>query len=399
MKGAASRTRRDPRVCLTSGPGALALSLLLVFGLPRPSARAEDFLDYRYEDYSETGGRVNVRTQGVSGNEDLGLDTKLSFTILDDAIAGATPTGAPAPTGSTQVPLSTLTDHRKAWEIDLARQWGPVAVTAGVSESREHDYISKGWSLNTRTDLNQKNTEVLLGVAGHNDSVETFFDPQRLYLDKQAVSVIAGIQQLLDPRTQVTLDVTWGRETGFLSDQYKLVVKTIEILPGVTLPEYFAENRPGERNMGTLYLALNHAYPALKGALEASYRLYGDTFGVVSNTAELRWIQKWGPRATLAPEFRLTRQDAANFYFYNLDSTDIIPSRIPDSAGAAYSSDYRLSSFYAATVGVRATWALADHVRLEAACERYGMRGTDGVTPQSAYPVANIVSAGARFSW
>jgi hypothetical protein len=344
MKGAAVVRRPGPKGCQApKGASTLALSLFLILALPRPSALAEDFLDYRYEDYSETGGRVNVRTQGVAGSEDLGLDTKLSFTLLNDAIAGATPTGAPAPPGSTQVPLSNLTDHRKAWEIDLTRQLGPVAVTAGVSESREHDYISKGWSLNTLTDFNQKNTGLLLGIAGHNDNVETFYDPQRLYLDKQAVSVIAGIQQLLDPRTQVTVDVTGGRETGFLNDQYKLVVKTIEILPGVTLPEYFAENRPGERNMGTLYVSLNHAYPALKGAIEASYRLYGDTFGVVSNTAEARWIQKLGAQVTLAPELRLSHQSSAKFYYYNLDATDVTPTRTPDPNGAAYSSDYRLS--------------------------------------------------------
>jgi hypothetical protein len=378
---------------------ALALSLFLIFTLPRTSALAEDFLDYRYEDYSETGGRVSVRTQGVNGNEDLGLDMKLSFTLINDAIAGATPTGVPASPGSTQVPLANLTDHRKAWEVDFSRQLGPVNVSLGASESREHDYISKGWSLNTLTDLNQKNTELLLGIAGHNDNVETFYDPQRLYLDKQAFSAIAGVQQLLDPRTSVTVNVTWGRETGYLDDQYKLVIKTIEILPGVTLPEIFTENRPGERNMGTLYVALNHAYPALKGALEASYRLYGDTFGIVSNTAEARWIQKLGSQVTLAPEARISHQGAAKFYYYDLDATDITPTRIPNPNGAAYSSDYRLSSFDAATLGLRATWKLAEHVQLEAAYERYAMRGTDGVTPQSAYPVANIVSAGARFSW
>ncbi|HEY5227917.1 MAG TPA: DUF3570 domain-containing protein [Opitutaceae bacterium] len=379
-------------------PAALTLAAILILAAPR-LARAEDFIDYRYEDYSETGGRVSVRTQGISASEDIGTDMRFAFTFINDAIAGATPNGVPAPPGTSQVPLTNLTDHRKAWDTDLSRQFGIVNVLVGYSQSREHDYVSRGWSLSTLTDFNQKNTELLVGVAGHNDNVETFFTPQHLYFDKQAFSAIAGLQQLLDPRTSVTLNVTWGRETGFLADQYKLAVKTIAILPGTTLLEYFAENRPGERNMASVFASVNRAYPALKGALEASYRLYGDTFGIVSNTAEVRWVQKLGTRVTLAPELRFSQQDAAKFYYYNLDNTSIIPTRVPNPSGAAYSSDYRLSAFDAVTCGLRATWKLAEHLRLEAAYARYAMRGTDGTTPQSAYPTANIVSAGARVSW
>jgi hypothetical protein len=197
----------------------------------------------------------------------------------------------------------------------------------------------------------------------------------------------------------VTLDFTWARETGYLDDQYKLVQKTEELVPGSFFPLVFAENRPDERNMGTLFASIDRAYPGAGGAVEASLRFYGDTFGITSATVELRWIQRLGKRLTLAPEARLARQGAAGFYYYDLDATGITPTGVPDTRGPAYSSDYRLSAFDAVSCGLRATLKVAPHVQLEALCERYGMRGRDGVTPQSAYPVANIISAGAKISW
>src|ERR1700722_11394523 len=221
--------RRRPARGTPASPGlpALPLALVLLLASPR-AARADDFLAYKYESYDEAGGRMGIRTQGLAASEDIGADFNVAVTLVNDAIAGASPNGIPAPAGSSQVPLASLTDHRKDWEVDLSRKLGDFSVTAGTSQSREHDYVSRGWSLNTQADLNQKNTTLLLGVAGHSDDVETFYDAQHAYVGKQATSAIIGVTQVLGPRTFVSLDFTWSRETGYLADQYKLVQKTEE---------------------------------------------------------------------------------------------------------------------------------------------------------------------------
>ena len=174
---------------------------------------------------------------------------------------------------------------------------------------------------------------------------------------------------------------------------------TEELVPGSFFALPFAENLPGEHNSGALLASVNQAFPNVGGALEASYRFYGDTYGVKASTVAVRWIQKIGDRFTLAPELRLYRQGAAGFYYYNLDDTDIVPTVVPNGNGPAYSSDYRLSSFDAVTCGIKATLKVQQHVQLELAYDRYAMRGRDGATPQSAYPLANIYTAGARITW
>jgi hypothetical protein len=44
-------------------------------------------------------------------------------------------------------------------------------------------------------------------------------------------------------------------------------------------------------------------------------------------------------------------------------------------------------------------WNATEALQFDAAYERYDMRGSDGVTPQSAYCQADIVTVGAKFSW
>ena len=198
----------------------------------------------------------------------------------------------------------------------------------------------------------------------------------------------------------MTFNLTWGQSNGFLSDQYKLVQKSIELAPGIFLPFTFGENRPDHRTRWIALAALNHSYPDLAGAIEASYRFYHDTFGTDAHTLELRWLQRIGKTFILQPELRLYDQSAANFYYYQLDNTSIVPAGgIPRTQGPFYSSDYRLSSLRTSTYGLKAIWTPSARWQLDAALEQYDMRGKDGVTPKSAYPRAAIWTLGAKYSW
>jgi hypothetical protein len=369
---------------------------ILAWHLPR-EARGDGEAAYQYEDYREAGGRIAVREQSGSLAQDLAEGVNLKLTGTLDAIAGATPTGQPAAPGSGQVPLANLTERRKEWTGDLTGSWADFSVDAGFADSRESDYVSAGWSLNTHTEFNQRNTDLLVGVAGTSDRVEVFFEPA--YLPKHTADGVVGLTQVLDPLTYVALNLTWGRAAGYLGEQHKLVEKTIQVLPGIFLPESFGENRPGEKDHGAAKLTLDRAFPALRGSLEASYRFYRDTFGISGQTGEVSWYQHLGARLLLRPLLRGYDQTAAHFYYYNLDQTAIVPVRLPNGRGPYYSSDYRISALASWSAGLKAVWTLNAHCSLDLAFERYQMRGRDGVTPQSAYPLAAITTAGARFTW
>lgn len=386
--------------CFTSRPPRIDACLLLTglaLALPR-AGRGEDALSYKYEDYREAGGRISVRTQSAEVEQDLNPDTKVKLAGTIDAITGATPNGQPAPAGTDQVVLVPMHDRRKAWNAELDRQFARIALSLGLANSRESDYVSTGWSLNTVTDFNRKNTTLLAGVAGTDDDVKVFFQPQ--YAKKRGNDLIAGVTQLLDPRTSVTFNVSWGRATGYLADPYKLVQKNIQVFPGIFLRSTFGENRPAERDKWIALAAVNRAFPESNGTLDASARFYHDTFGTNSGTLDLAWLQRLGGRFILTPHLRYYQQDAADFYHYRLDDTSIVPvGGPPNPQGVFYSSDYRLSALRTASYGLKAVWAMTDRFQLDAALERYAMRGTDGVTSQSAYPRATIATGGVKFSW
>jgi hypothetical protein len=385
------------KTALFSRARAAALAVALTWLAPR-AARAEDAIDYKYQDYREMGGRIAVKTQGAHIEKALGTDTQLKLEGILDAIAGATPTGQPAPAGSDQVPLTHLTERRKAWDASLAHQFTVLKATIGVANSRESDYVSTGWSFNTAVDFNQKNTTLLAGVAGTDDDVKVFYQSERA--KKRTNDVLLGITQLLGPRTSVSLNLTWGRQRGYLSDPYKLVQKETEIVPGVSLPLTFGENRPGERDKWIAFLGLNQALTEAHAAVELSYRLYHDDYGIDAHTFEAAWFQHLGERVTLRPGVRFYDQSAARFYHYRLDDTAIVPTAgAPHPEGPFYSSDYRLSALQTFTYGAKLIWNVTDAWQIDAAFERYDMRGTDRVTPQSAYARANIIIAGAKFSW
>lgn len=360
--------------------------------------RGDNSFSYKYEDYSEAGGRMDIKTDGALVSQDLSPDMHFQAEGVIDAIAGATPNGQPAPAGSDQVVLTEMHDRRKAWNAALSRQFSGTDVSIEYAHSLESDYLSNGASLDTKTDFNDKNTELLLGLAGTDDRVKVFY--QSSWVVKRSKSAVLGVTQLLSPLTSLTANISWDRDTGYLSDPYKLVQKSVEVAPGIFLPFTYSENRPDLRNKWVVLLDLNHAVPSLKGAVDGSYRFYHDTYGTDAHTIELSWIQKIGRGFYLEPELRGYQQSAASFYHYQLDSTSIIPTGgAPNPHGPFYSSDYRLSNMRTYTYGLKGVWNVTAAVRLDFKMEEYVMRGADGVTPQSAYPRARIVNAGLTLSW
>ena len=288
------------------------------------------------------------------------------------APAPATPPAPAADAG--KVPKAEFSDERYAGNFELIKKINRHTLSTLFSYSTESDYDSMGIALKDAVDFNLKNTTLLYGGAYTHDKITP---ANGIPADsKDTVDAILGLTQVLDPRTILTVDFTLGRSQGLLSDPYKVVALNGQLVP---------ENRPDTKDKQIAFLSLAHFFPSVDGSLEGSYRLYNDTFGILAHTAELAWYQKFGRRWIVRPLFRYYTQTAADFYAVRFTGE-------PEF----YSSDYRVSALESLGYGLKLVFLPNSRLQFDAEYLRYDQSGTDGVTPEDAYPSANAVILGVR---
>jgi len=369
------------------------LPLGLTFGLPQ-LLRAENQVDYRYEYYNEDNNRMSIYTHSVYFEQKLVDAVTAKGELVYDGISGATPKGTLLPSG--QIALTHLQDNRRSISLEFDGKIGNNTLTPGFAYSKESDYESYGLSLNDAIDFNDKNTTLQYGVSQNFDSVRnTDYNTGKFnWSDKYSTEGIIGISQLLSPKTIFTADFTFGNDSGYLSDPYRLA----NYLPtGFPQSVGVPERRPSHRNKEILYASLTHHFDAVNASLEGSYRFYNDSYGVVANTAGLSWHQWLGKHLIVEPFFRFYEQSAANFYATTFNGPFTIN---PNGPPGLHSSDYRLSELYTTDAGLEATGVINDHVHIVAGYHRYEMHGLGGsAAPSAMYPQANVFTIGFSILW
>ncbi|MDQ8205088.1 DUF3570 domain-containing protein [Pelagicoccus sp. SDUM812003] len=373
---------------------ALLLGLTLQLASPR-SARAEDRLEYKWQDYAEDDGRIRVKSHYLFAQKEINTFTTARFQGVVDAIAGATPTGVPADEDSGELPLSDLVEEREAGAFSLEYRPGETILGFEYARSDEDDYLSNSYTIRYSRYLNKRNTTLRTAYSFIDDDITPpAIDPQK----KESHEFLFGIAQLLDPKTTLSIDLTYSDIDGYLTDPYKQVLKDIEIVNGLTLPLIFAERRPEKRERYIFQTNAKRYFDTLDASLDATYRFFDDNWDIESHTLDLAWYQKLGEKWTLRPHLRYYRQSAAEFYSPDLNQTDIIPESSPGPDTPFYSSDYRLSSLSSLTYGLKAIYQLSEWATLDLNFERYDMSGEDELTSPQAYPDASIFTVGVSIS-
>lgn len=362
--------------------------------------RAEEHLDYRYEDYREENGRMHIQTHAVAFGAQLTSNVEVDGELVYDAVSGATPNGG-LPTANRSSWLTEIKpDVRQAGSLSAAIGWGINTTTPQLAYSLEHDYESCGYAVNHAFAFNDKNTTLTLGLAVTHDRIfaASLSGESR---HKDSGDLLLGITQLLGPKTYLTANLIVGTAHGYLDDPYKAV--HIPYYPDPLNPDpaavTFGERRPRQRDKQIGYLSLTHFITPLNGSIETSYRFYHDSYDILSHTFTVSWYQKIGKHLILAPMFRFVDQSAADFYLpqlpgdYTLDDPgDPFYAPLPKH----YSSDYRLAALQTFTYGLSATIKIKDRFGIDLGYKRYEMVGKDGATSSVLFPKANVFSIGGR---
>jgi len=351
--------------------------------------------DLSYQVYQERADRIRIESYYFRTQFDFDNGTTLKFQYLEDAISGASPTGALP--GNEQSFLTEIEDVRTGVLYALSHQFGDHTVEAEFSRSSEDDYLSYGFALSDKWELNQKNTTFTYGVNYIDDQVTVLGLPDQ---GKKSYDLFAGVTQIIDKNTTVSINFTMGYSEGYLNDPYKLIQRNETInfpgIPPIPVVNVYSENRPDSRLRQVLQLEGKHFFEKANASLDVMLRFSNDDYGVFSQTAEVEWRQGIGDSWEINPFMRYYQQNAADFFTNTLNNIAVVnPPTYPDGSGPHYSSDYRLSSFNALSLGLRLRYEINENISMSAAYEYYTMSGQGSdQAPSQAYMDADIWTFG-----
>lgn len=428
-----SFNRRTATTARPKWPALVLAGGLCVAQIHRARA-GENGFSARQSYYTEDNNRIKVETQSALFKCNITPRIAVNGEFVHDAISGATPTGVPGPghidrtittPGATRVPMLHMQDERFAGNASVELTLGRHHFTPQFSYSEEGDYVSRGAAMTYALDLNEKNTTLIFGWSHNWDTV--YSDSRRQdKFNKEADEFIVGVNQLLGPKTLLTVNFVYGDSQGYLNDPYRrFVFRNVpdaldeSLVMNPYAPTDFPEQRPDNRQKEVVFVRLTQFITPLHASVEGSYRFYHDSWDTDSHTVNLTWFQKLGKRVVVAPMFRYYWQTAVDFYYPSLPGApnSVIPAgeyvlKQPSDPGylveevfqnpvtpAYYSADYRLSALQTFTCGVSVNVKATDWLSFDASYERYIMEGLDHQTDVSAYPQADMFTIGARLKF
>ncbi len=321
-------------------------------------------LEYAYSLYSESSipaskisagstDRYDIDTHQFHLRAPIGTYVSLGLDVMHETMTGASPWFTePGADGDPVVVMTgaSIEDARTdvLGSVSLIGERSRTTFSGGASV--EDDYRSVNVGFGREKDYNQKNSTISWGFgysSDHIDPTTTSFNPNPIEHSKKAGAFSLGLSQVLNHYSVAQTSFTYQYEEGFLSDPYKLVSAG-----GVNR----ADQRPETRHQLAWLSRYRQHFERVHGSLHGDYRLYYNTWGVLSHTLELGWYQGLFERATLAPSVRYYTQSAAEFY---------APFFAPTlTAGEDATSDYRLSPYGALSFKLRAELRLQQLLRV-----------------------------------
>ncbi len=327
--------------------------------------------------YSEDA-RVTAIEPVVRARKEIGDDEFMTYRLVVDSLTGASANGA-IPTASPQTFTSpsgdaTYTTPANETPLDPSFHDTRVALNAewetpldqylkgifSVNASNEFDYTSLGVAATLAWDFNNRNTTFTTGLSYSLDNVKpvggipdgltampTTTAVKKATLggsdNKTVADLLVGITQVIDRKTLMQFNYTYGMDDGYLTDPYKILsVVTSPSSDTLAATPYLYEKRPDSRARNALYWKTVHQFD--EDVINFSYRYYWDDWGITSHTLDARYRYEMGGGHYLMPHARYYLQDKADFYYYKL-----VDGAIPEYASA----DYRLADLSTTTLGLK----------------------------------------------
>jgi hypothetical protein len=225
---------------------------------------------------------------------------------------------------------ATFSDLRQAARGGLSFETASVGLDAGYSYGWENDYRSHTLSVAARGDFLERNFTLGLAYTRNFDRVcdqaNTFapsvidlrplatsqgcFQPGQVELTTRKLSIDTfepALSWTATPLLLLQLGGTLQILDGFQSNPYRAV----SLGPEGREPQ---ERLPQHRQRYAVFARAHQAIVPLRAAARGSVRVYRDTWDVTAATAELEWLQYFGPSLMAGVRGRFHKQGGAIFF-------------------------------------------------------------------------------------
>ncbi len=312
--------------------------LLCIVGMQSGFCSDIDHISYKFQYYDDNND-VNVITNTTTISKGFGEHVRLNLSYLFDGITGASRNDdrglLDTLDGTTAASETKEHRHEVKGGLTFMFDWlrlfnreketeDPMFLSITGINSRESDYTSRTISGSVSQDLFQRNTTIGASYTKSFDNYNpsprfdsaiitipgyTFFgdeeeDRGRRQTDRLALSVTQGITLT----TIASVIVGYNYDRGYLARPYYVY------LPKDTTI-FYHENLPSERTSLTLTGRLNQYIPTKNGtAVHLDYRLYYDSWDLMSHTISLKIYYRAFERFIVSPSYRFYTQNSAFFY-------------------------------------------------------------------------------------
>lgn len=273
--------------------------------------------------------RIKVKAESLLVMLPIAGEWSVSGIYTGDTISGASPSYH-----SSQ--LIKLNEHRDAGALNVTRYMPRGTLSIGTSYSHEHDYLSRGFSLQGTVASEDKNTTFNAGVGIANDEINST-NGDAIGKTKHVTDWVLGVTKVLTVNDIVQLNLGYSDGNGYFSDPYK-----------------FYDHRPESKSHSTIFTRWNHYFNQTGGASHLSYRYYTDSYSVKAHTFAAEYVQPLAYGWTVTPSARFYTQTAAKFYVgVDPNAAAFIDIPAVTDPSAYISLDQRLSEYGAVTLGLK----------------------------------------------
>jgi len=313
---------------------------------------------------------TTVKTTSLDGTVGVASGLEIGAHVLVDAVSSAS--------------VDVVSAATNRWTESRIETGGRVTksirsiVDLGLTyvHSQENDWRSHSVQGTLGKDFFAKNTRVDLGYGYTGNQVGRANDPN--FEDELAVhSLQLGLTQIIDAKTLLSATYSAQLSSGYHASPYRFVRLGNT---GVGMPESHPTSR---RRQALTFRALRSLHRRV--ALDGSYRIYGDDWGIVSHTATV--ALRFQPLESVVARIRVRGYTQGQASFYREQYMD---------AMTHMTSDRELSKFWDLGTGVKVRWT-TKHFDLDLKVDV--IRYTFLNFARLAERLAIVADVGAAFKW